>query len=1051
MAPRSGLITTFRSIRKGKALDKLLLCLVLLVSLALRLASLQAFLTIDEQLWALRSWRFAEALRTGSLADTYQAQHPGVVTMWLGTLAIALGATSGEGDLPSIVFGARYLAVLANWAGLGLMCLLIQRLFDRRVAWVATLLIGLDPFYLAHARLLHLDALLTTFATLSLLSLLWYLRSPQPPLRWLFLSASFTALASLAKSPGLLLFPVGALCIAAWGLRRGRPLRALQSLLLWGLVAALAIAALWPALWVAPGATLTQVWRGIVGQGMAPHENANFFLGHPTADPGPLFYPIVWLFRATPWVLLGVALSAAFIRRTDERPPLYALWGFLLLVPLFMTLGAKKFDRYLLPIFPTADLLAAWGLVQFSRRWGRLHGPLGLALLAMTQLALVLPHHPYYLSYYNPLAGGSRLAAKTLLVGWGEGMEQAAAYLNAKEDASALRVTAWYQAPLAPFFRGEASVWAEADFSTDYFVFYINELQRDPGRAQRYCPPQGPEQVIRAKGIDYAWVCSTDGARRALVEYLGEHVAAQDVILLSKPAPRLAARLPHKMLELDSPPVILYRLEQRAGRLWYVHEPYEVEPLRALDQQLGARCRKLAEDALPLAHITGYQLPPLPAIPTRLDQPQGVMFSPNNGDEQGLRLLCAELFVTQVDFRRQIGVTLEWVSATDLNRDLKIAWRVRDGEGRTWGGIDRPLVDDGGLRTSQWHPGTRHVTRHLIPLLPGLPPGPYSLSLTLYHEATLEPLACRSDGGAWRQTPYPLADIEVIPCPMPPTLSELAIPQPRREALAEGLVLLGSSPWPESVRPGEHLPIELFWEAEGAGRADWAVELRLQDAGGQTMASVQADVAGPEYPTSRWPEGERIRGRYQFPIPAPTPPGTYSLLLSLVEKDAQESTPPIHLGQITVQGREHHFAAPEVMYPLEGFLGQEVALLGYDLSAGELSPGEALEVTLYWQARGEMSTSYTVFVHLLDGSGHLWGQRDSLPGEGAWPTTSWVLGEVLADHYVIQVRPDAPPGEYRLEIGMYDAATGERRPAFDAQRRRLPEDRILLDQAITVW
>lgn len=59
-------------------------------------------------------------------------------------------------------------------------------------------------------------------------------------------------------------------------------------------------------------------------------------------------------------------------------------------------------------------------------------------------------------------------------------------------------------------------------------------------------------------------------------------------------------------------------------------------------------------------------------------------------------------------------------------------------------------------------------------------------------------------------------------------------------------------------------------------------------------------------------------------------------------------------------------------------------------------------------------------------------------------------GEVLTDRYTLQVRQDAPPGEYRLEVGMYDAATGARLPVFDALGKRLPGDRVLLDKPITV-
>ena len=247
----------------------LLTGLILLTALGLRLASLHSFLTIDEQMWALRTRRFTQALGTGHVADTYQSHHPGVVLMWLGAASIALGITD-EGDLADIAFGARGLIALVNWAGLVLMCLMISRLFNQGIAWMAALLIGLDPFYLALSRLFHLDALLTTFSALSLLAMLLHLRSPQRELRWLVLSAGCVALALLTKSPGLLLIPFGALLILAWSLWQGRPLWAIWRLLSWGVIIALVGVILWPALWVAPGAALSHVWEGVRAQGLAP-------------------------------------------------------------------------------------------------------------------------------------------------------------------------------------------------------------------------------------------------------------------------------------------------------------------------------------------------------------------------------------------------------------------------------------------------------------------------------------------------------------------------------------------------------------------------------------------------------------------------------------------------------------------------------------------------------------------------------------------------------------------------------------------------------------
>jgi len=66
---------------------------------------------------------------------------------------------------------------------------------------------------------------------------------------------------------------------------------------------------------------------------------------------------------------------------------------------------------------------------------------------------------------------------------------------------------------------------------------------------------------------------------------------------------------------------------------------------------------------------------------------------------------------------------------------------------------------------------------------------------------------------------------------------------------------------------------------------------------------------------------------------------------------------------------------------------------------------------------------------------------------GTYPTNRWLESEVV-DRYAITVQPDAPPGLYRIEVGMYLLETGQRLPVFDGQGQRMPEDRVLLEEMI---
>lgn len=140
--------------------------------------------------------------------------------------------------------------------------------------------------------------------------------------------------------------------------------------------------------------------------------------------------------------------------------------------------------------------------------------------------------------------------------------------------------------------------------------------------------------------------------------------------------------------------------------------------------------------------------------------------------------------------------------------------------------------------------------------------------------------------------------------------------------------------------------------------------------------------------------------------------------------------------------------------------GDQVALLGYEVnwdSAAQASGGQegsagkrALHLTLYWRALRPIEVSYTVFVHLLDEAGEIEAQQDSRPLQATYPTDIWPPGVVVHDEHVVPVPGDVPGGAYRLGVGLYELATMQRLPAMDGTGEAIPEDRVILDAAVTL-
>jgi hypothetical protein len=142
----------------------------------------------------------------------------------------------------------------------------------------------------------------------------------------------------------------------------------------------------------------------------------------------------------------------------------------------------------------------------------------------------------------------------------------------------------------------------------------------------------------------------------------------------------------------------------------------------------------------------------------------------------------------------------------------------------------------------------------------------------------------------------------------------------------------------------------------------------------------------------------------------------------------------------------HDPQAFDVGHLLNVALGDSIRLLGYSLSSSELTSGDTLTVTLFWQSTRELSVDYHVFVHLQGEDDTLVAQHDSAPLDGERPTWGWQEAEVLQDEHRLPTDDSLPDGEYVLSVGMYDYPSGVRLPVVNPDGERLPNDRIVLQE-----
>jgi 4-amino-4-deoxy-L-arabinose transferase-like glycosyltransferase len=525
-----------------------------LIALAPRVLSLGSFVTVDEiAFWIPRSDAFLRAIQAGDFPATAISTHPGVTTMWLGSAGVVLrrgllaAGLLHDDSFATVLAFYRLPVALAHTAGILAGYALLRRMLPALVAALAALLWVADPFVIAYSRVLHVDGLAGTFITLSLLAACVYWFHDRRS-RFLILSAISAGLAILSKSPALVLLPlVGLVALAA----RGRAddgrwavddehvklsiVYRLSSivfpLVVWAALVLLTTVALWPALWAGPFRTIEQVRVGVVAEGAEPHMQGNFFLGHADDSPGPLFYPLALALRLTPWALLGLLLLPIAWRHMRDIAParrdLALLALYVIVFVAAMSLFPKKFNRYIEPAFPALDILAAVGLMWIGD-WGlrigkKLHRESSvvgrrssllravlLGVIAIASLANVAYWHPYEIAAYNQALGGARVGAYAFLTGWGEGLEQAADWLNQQPDITGVRVATTQPGALQPYMRDGAQAVAASHRLPDrtgYLVVYVRSTQGLvwPPFDQFY-PAAVPLHVVQIHGVDYAWI-----------------------------------------------------------------------------------------------------------------------------------------------------------------------------------------------------------------------------------------------------------------------------------------------------------------------------------------------------------------------------------------------------------------------------------------------------------------------------------------------------------------------------------------------------------------
>ncbi|MBI5053355.1 MAG: hypothetical protein HZB52_08820, partial [Chloroflexi bacterium] len=214
----------------------------------------------------------------------------------------------------------------------------------------------------------------------------------------------------------------------------------------------------------------------------------------------------------------------------------------------------------------------------------------------------------------------------------------------------------------------------------------------------------------------------------------------------------------------------------------------------------------------------------------------------------------------------------------------------------------------------------------------------------------------------------------------------------------------------EKIPQGPPIDIKATWFTTKA-LPDLKLRLVVKSSSGQVVLEKIEDLIIPP--------NVFLSGNYQLRIPTDIAAGIYTIEVSLADSRG-EKVGESYKANAEVAARPRKFQAAQMQKTVNASFIDQIRLLGYDLKLD----GKKLNLTLHWQAIGQIEKSYKFFVHVLR-EGEVKAQLDALPDQGRYLTSWWARGEVYSETITLDlVSLDA--GTYVLNTGWYDALSQQR-------------------------
>lgn len=457
----------------------------------------------DAQFWYSRSQEFVSNVKKKDWIDTFQNPKPGVTIMWLSGFSLDLFLnlyTKVYGFTPDIythdTFYLVHSSVIVPLLFIVLVGILVFYFISisfvhKEVVLFALMLLLFQPLFIGLARNFHADASVTSFMSMSALTLLFYFYK-KTKLVYLVLSGTLAGLALLSKSAAIFLVPyIFFVCILDYFYYKHTFYFYFKTISIWLVVALGTFYLFFPAMWVEPVAVLRWVF---IDEGtklvLEGRDGINPFWYYLEPLGRTITAPYLLAF------LIGVFfLFRNFKKLTTERKVFYlAIFGYVIFYLLQMSLVKQKMDRYILPIFPLASLLGGYGIYKvYAAIKNKLAQKVFVLVTVFFASVTTLYYFPNYLLF--PSQKGKDQFGCSLCSDVGD-------YLNSKPNSADLKIISLSRKlhRLQPYVYGKVYSTDEKlpfEWTPEYVVGTVHE-----GLPAQYshCTL---EKVITFRGVDY--------------------------------------------------------------------------------------------------------------------------------------------------------------------------------------------------------------------------------------------------------------------------------------------------------------------------------------------------------------------------------------------------------------------------------------------------------------------------------------------------------------------------------------------------------------------